>query len=669
MTMARKNFSVVDDQGNIVNGATITVRREIPGQPLAAIKSDRAGTTSMLNPYVAADGADAGFYAAGGAFKITATLGAFTKTWRYEPCGLASETDTPLVVFTPQLFGALADGSNNDAAAINSAIAAVISAGGGEVFFPAGTYKTDGTQLLIDLSALTTRFQGRIRLRGEGAASVISNATSAVAALKFLGRASNPEGYLSIQGLRFKGNNVSSSKGIEVSICAFGSFRDVIAESFDYGVDATDMEQVGFYDCEFRFNSHALRLNAAVSVTDPNSITFVNTAITNNTVYGALITHANAVDFFGGSIQYNGTIGGGTGQYGITLSEAGSGYGTVNFVGVVFEGNGGAGDLISDQTTYPCVVNCIGCSFLRVDLTTVGYGTNNINAKGSNANAYYNLMGNTFLYAGTYVQSAGRPTIALTNTSAKIRDDGTNYFKSATEKLTYPVAQIALPVFGNIAITGKLGIGGTVGNSMAYIAVPNNAGTSNAIRFIDDGAASSSTSNNSYGIGVNPSTGAFVLTAGSAGSFQMYTANTQRFSLDNSGNVTFTNATVACDGYIKSSSASGGVGYATGAGDSQVQATSKSTTVVSNKPTGKITMNAATLNAGTIVSFTLTNSAIAATDLIMVTHESAGTTGAYTVNGRATGAGTAAIDVRNNTGGNLGEAIVLRFAVIKSINA
>lgn len=121
-------------------------------------------------------------------------------------------------------------------------------------------------------------------------------------------------------------------------------------------------------------------------------------------------------------------------------------------------------------------------------------------------------------------------------------------------------------------------------------------------------------------------------------------------------------------GSIKSSGTAG-IGYATGAGGTVTQATSKATAVTLDKITGLITLNAAALAAATIVSFVLTNSAISATDQIIVTHESGGTLGAYTVNGRATGAGTGAIDLRNNTAGSLSEAVVLRFTIIKSVSA
>lgn len=125
---------------------------------------------------------------------------------------------------------------------------------------------------------------------------------------------------------------------------------------------------------------------------------------------------------------------------------------------------------------------------------------------------------------------------------------------------------------------------------------------------------------------------------------------------------------VTSTGSIKSSSATGGIGYATGAGGAQTQATDKSTTVVSNTVTTAITMNNASLAASTTVSFTFTNSAIAATDQVIVTHQSAGTSAAYNCNAFP-GAGSAVISVRNVTLGALAEAIVLRVSIYKAVSA
>ena len=106
-------------------------------------------------------------------------------------------------------------------------------------------------------------------------------------------------------------------------------------------------------------------------------------------------------------------------------------------------------------------------------------------------------------------------------------------------------------------------------------------------------------------------------------------------------------------------------GYITGEGGAVTQATSKSTGVTLDKKCGQITMNAAALAADTTVSFTLTNSTIAATDLLVLNHVSGGTAGSYLLNAQAA-SGSASINVRNITGGSLGEPIVIGFAVIKA---
>lgn len=125
---------------------------------------------------------------------------------------------------------------------------------------------------------------------------------------------------------------------------------------------------------------------------------------------------------------------------------------------------------------------------------------------------------------------------------------------------------------------------------------------------------------------------------------------------------------ILADGSLRSKGATSGIGYATGAGGTVTQATSKSTGVTLNTVTGAITMNGAALGIDTIVSFTLTNSAIAATDFVALQHDSAGTVGKYLFSAQPA-AGSAVITVTNVSAGSLSEAIVIRFAVIKSVNA
>ena len=106
-------------------------------------------------------------------------------------------------------------------------------------------------------------------------------------------------------------------------------------------------------------------------------------------------------------------------------------------------------------------------------------------------------------------------------------------------------------------------------------------------------------------------------------------------------------------------------GYATAAQTAVTQATSKSTGVTANTSAGQITMNNASLNAATNVTFTLTNSLLSAKDVVIVNVASANATaGAYNCWISSMLAGSATITLRNITAGSLSEAVVINFAII-----
>jgi len=111
------------------------------------------------------------------------------------------------------------------------------------------------------------------------------------------------------------------------------------------------------------------------------------------------------------------------------------------------------------------------------------------------------------------------------------------------------------------------------------------------------------------------------------------------------------------------------IGYSAGAGGTVTQITSKATAVTLDKFCGEITTHNATLNAATIVSFTVNNAYVTATDLVAIEHDSGGTLGAYTVCANTVATGTFQVTLRNNTAGNLGEALALRFVLIRAVEA
>jgi hypothetical protein len=134
------------------------------------------------------------------------------------------------------------------------------------------------------------------------------------------------------------------------------------------------------------------------------------------------------------------------------------------------------------------------------------------------------------------------------------------------------------------------------------------------------------------------------------------------------GNVSASNivgtVSIASSGNILVTS-NGAVGYANGAGGTVSQTGNKSTGVTLDKASGEITMQNTNLAAATTVSFTLTNSVISPHDLLLINIVGGVTTpGTYNVDARCN-TGSALISIRNITAGSLGEAVVLRYAVIR----
>jgi hypothetical protein len=116
-------------------------------------------------------------------------------------------------------------------------------------------------------------------------------------------------------------------------------------------------------------------------------------------------------------------------------------------------------------------------------------------------------------------------------------------------------------------------------------------------------------------------------------------------------------------GNVMAVSATGVLGYGTGAGGTVTQTTSKSTAVQLDKPTGFITMHAESIVAGASKVFTLTNSLIVSNNLLLLNCQAAGAK--YQVVCLSCGTGAASIRITNITAGDLAEAVVINFAVLK----
>ena len=226
-------------------------------------------------------------------------------------------------------------------------------------------------------------------------------------------------------------------------------------------------------------------------------------------------------------------------------------------------------------------------------------------------------------------------------------------------------------VRASITPEGYLGIGATptLAQQLVDVRASNNGLTSdsanNTLRFTDTDTTTAA----NQPIGKiefyspdtdNATVGAYILASsvGTAG------GGTIRFGACANGLTAAEVARVASTGLTVTADTAG-LGYGTGTGGTVTQATSRTTGVTLNKTNGAITLVSA---AGTATwqSFTVTNSTVAATDVVILSQKSG--TDLYMLEVTAVAAGSFRISFAT-TGGTTTEQPVFNFVVIKAVAA
>jgi hypothetical protein len=117
------------------------------------------------------------------------------------------------------------------------------------------------------------------------------------------------------------------------------------------------------------------------------------------------------------------------------------------------------------------------------------------------------------------------------------------------------------------------------------------------------------------------------------------------------------------------SSGTGGVGYSTGAGVAVTQLTSRTTTTPTTgaKNSGAITLFTTTATVGAYFSFTVPNTAIAATDTVVLTVR--GATNTYVASVTAITAATSFQVTMASVAGTASDTPIVNFAIIKAVSA
>lgn len=269
MVLARWQATITDEAGNVQPAASVTVRSEGVGNPLANLFTDREGVTPTGNPITADGDGYAAFHVAGGAYRITAELGAFSQIWRYVAVGLGAESDeiNPGVPFT-------FDAGVNDA-----------DPGSGDIRFNNSTpglatfiYISDSTADAVDVSAWIDTFddggaganRGVITLTGDGGLALLV-ATISGAVVDATGYKKIPIVVLSASaastftaGRRF---GVTQDRAPVNGVNGTNGITPGLAFTFD---SSTSMADPGTGD--FRFNDATLASVTAAAFDDQSSV-------------------------------------------------------------------------------------------------------------------------------------------------------------------------------------------------------------------------------------------------------------------------------------------------------------------------------------------------------------------------------------------------------------
>lgn len=288
--------------------------------------------------------------------------------------------------------------------------------------------------------------------------------------------------------------------------------------------------------------------------------------------------------------------------------------------------------ITSTQEITSLTIAINGASAIYGAVSSLGAGTGTAIRFYQPTNSWYNINLTT-------VYAAGIQSWLTTPSSANLRtamtdETGTGLLVFATSPtLTTPI--LGVPTSGTLTnCTGlpiATGVSGLAANVATFLATPSSANLAAALT-------------DETGTGAN------------------VFANTPTLVTPVIGAATGTSLAVTA---AVTSSGTAGVGYATGAGGAVTQITSRTTGVTLDKTTGAITLFSAAGSA-TAATFTVTNSTVAATDVIILNQKSG--TDLYDLMVTAVAAGSFNISFRT-TGGTTTETPVFNFAVIKGVAA
>ena len=262
----------------------------------------------------------------------------------------------------------------------------------------------------------------------------------------------------------------------------------------------------------------------------------------------------------------------------------------------------------------------------------------------------------------------------------EIQSDVTSVYDGCRSNISTAASITVTNARGFTVANPTLGAGSTITTLTAFNAPALTAGqtnygfrsataaAANRWNFYADGTANNAFAGNSRFGGVTAPTVAVDVTGAisatgaiTGGSFSGPLNGTVGATTANTGAFTTVTASTSI-----LSSGTGGVGYSTGAGGTVTQITSRTTAVTINDVCGQIVTFSKTTTAGTFDRFTVNNSTVAATDVVILNLKSGGN-GRYQMQVKDNAAGSFVIEIYNVGAAGTAEALTINFAVIKSV--
>ncbi|SFH82314.1 sialate O-acetylesterase [Bradyrhizobium sp. cf659] len=699
MTLARKSFFVQDRDGNIVPGAHVEVRKEELGQPLAPLYTDRAGTISAGNPIDADSEGYVYFHVAGGYYQIrvyTGTSGAPTTEHfdRYVGIGLAQGSD---VAPTPKPIVILCMGQSDfvQRPAYTWTPASNVSSWNWD--------DNDGTvgTAFVAVPGSTINMPERIgsviaEIYADRPVYVIGIAIGSQPISHWMTGASSPDMY------------ANTKVNVEAALAVLGLSK--IDEVYWWqGENATSTPET--YAADFTTVMNRFRGETWFPRSTPITIfSIAPTSISGNAYTDQQNLMLQQVVRDEPDLRrfvYTGQLG--AAAWADTLHPSGVGMFDMGRMGAEARHKGETHQPLFDPVTHiqsngslgrPAARNLIKGGDLTVNPWR--YGTSFTSA----ANGAKILDGFTWVQSGAGVvdilKTTDAPTIAQAGiftqhclhvdvTTADASIGSTDYYGIQATISGLDCSFLGFGQTGALSIVIPFWVKSSVTGNY-FVAVENSAqNRSYNVQYTINAA---DTWEKKYVVIPGDTSGTWLYTSAiglrvlwtiASGDTYLFTPNVWNAADVRVGNATRANGMSSTSNnfklaLIQSEEGSfpsvfarvpgtpGLVGYAIGSGGTVTQATSKSTGVTLDALCGAVTMNAAALAAGTIVSFPMVNVTAAAGDLVVANHVSGGTPGAYTINARST-TGSVTFDVRNNTAGSLSEAIVIQFAIIKGVTS